>query len=151
MKQFCLGVVIAPGLMLPASAQGVDPLVGTWKLNLEKTTSSLPLDQRGSVTFAGEGQNFTNTAEGVNAQGQPYKIIFRHIYDGMPHPTTGNPIFDSTAYTRVGNTINAFRFRNGKAVLVGQAVIVPGKTYTFTQEEIDINNQPFHDVLVYDS
>jgi hypothetical protein len=90
----CLGVVIAAGLMLPASAQGVDPLVGTWKLNLEKTTSSLPLDQRGSLTFAGEGQNFTDTAEGVNAQGQPYKYIFRHIYDGMPHPTTGNPNFD---------------------------------------------------------
>jgi hypothetical protein len=26
-------------LTLPASVQGVDPLIGTWKLNVEKSTS----------------------------------------------------------------------------------------------------------------
>jgi hypothetical protein len=35
MKQFCLGIIVAIGLTLPAFGQGVDPLIGTWKLNLE--------------------------------------------------------------------------------------------------------------------
>jgi hypothetical protein len=77
-------------------------------------------------------------------------MVFRHIYDGMPQPTTGSPDFDQTTYTRIGNTINSVRFRQGKAVEVGQAVIVPGKTYTLTTEGIDANGQSYRGVGVYD-
>jgi hypothetical protein len=150
MKQLCLGIIVAIGLTLPAFGQGVDPLVGSWKLNHEKSTATGPLNRSQTLTFTGEGQNFINTAEGVNAQGQAFKVVFRHIYDGQPHPTTGNAIYDSTAFTRIGNTINAVRFKNGKPVSVGQGIIVPGKTYTFTETLIDLNNQIVHSVLVFD-
>jgi hypothetical protein len=150
MKRLGLGSIVAIGLTLPAFGQGVDPLVGTWKMNVEKSTGTVPLNRSMTLTFTGEGQNFIDTAEGVDAEGKPFKIVFRHIYDGMPHPTTGSPLFDSTTYTRVGNTINAVRFRSGKVVLVGQAVIVPGKSYTFSEEGVDLNNHPYHDVTVYD-
>jgi hypothetical protein len=150
MKQLGLGIIVAIGLTLPAFGQGVDPLIGTWKLNLEKSTSTAPLPRSVTLTWSWEGQNLIDTAEGVNAQGQPIKNIVRHIYDGMPHPSTGSPDFDATAYTRIGNTINLVRFRQGKTVEVGQAVIVPGKTYTLSVEGIDANNQPYHSVGVYD-
>ena len=137
--------------MLPAFGQGVDPLIGTWKLNTEKSMGSPgSVPKNMSNTFVGEGQNFTNTAEGVDAQGQPLKVVFRHIYDAMPHPTTGNPNYDSTTYTRIGNTINVVRFRQGKTVEVAQAVVLPCKTYTVTAEGIDVNRQPYHYVLVSD-
>ena len=135
-------------MTLPAFGQGVDPLIGTWKLNLEKSTSTNPLQK--SQTNAGEGHNFTLTVDGVDAQGQAYKMIVRHIYDGQPHPTTGNPNYDSTAFTRVGNTINAVRFRNRKVVEVAQGVIVPGKTYKFREEGIDVNGQPYHVIFAFD-
>jgi hypothetical protein len=110
----------------PAFGQRVDPLIGTWKLNLEKSTAfGFTLTESTTLTWSGEGQNFINTAEGVDAQGQSFKMIFRHIYDGQPHPTTGNPKWDATAYTRIGNTINIIRFRQGKTVSVERAVIVP--------------------------
>jgi hypothetical protein len=151
MKRLGLGITVAIGLTLPVFGQGVDPWVGTWKLNVEKSTAAgIPLDRSITLTVTGEGRTFTNNAEGVDAQGQAYKIVFRHIYDGMPHPTTGNPNYDSTTYTRIGNTINTIRFRQGKPVEVGQGVIVPGKTYTFTQEGINVNNQSYHAVLVFD-
>jgi hypothetical protein len=38
MKHLCLATIVAIGLTLQAFGQGVDPLVGTWKLNLEKST-----------------------------------------------------------------------------------------------------------------
>jgi hypothetical protein len=115
-------------LTLPAFGQGVDPLVGTWKLNLEKSTAfGFALTKSTTLTWSGEGQNFINTAERLDAQGQSFKMIFRHIYDGQPHPTTGNPEWDATAYTRNGNTINIVRFRQGKTVSVEQAVIVPAR------------------------
>jgi hypothetical protein len=150
MRQLGLGVVVAIGLTFPAFGQGVDPVIGTWKLNVDKSTSTVPLFKSITLNFAGEGQNLTDTVEGVDAQGQPFKVIYRHIYDGMPHPTTGIPDYDSSTYTRIGNTINAVRFRNGKAVLVSQSVIVPGKTYTSTEEGVDVNNRSYHDVLVFD-
>jgi hypothetical protein len=99
MKQFCLGIIVAIGLTLPAFGQGGDPVIGTWKLNLEKQRI---------------------------------------------------PTYDSTIYTRIGNTINAVRFRTGKPVEVAQIVIVPGKTLTNTAEGIDENNQPYHYVQIYD-
>jgi hypothetical protein len=150
MKQFCLGIFIAIALTLPAFGQGLDPLIGTWKLNLAKSLSNVPLPKSLILAFAGEGQTLTDTADLVDDQGRASKIVFRHIYDGMSHPTTGNPNYDSTIYTRIGDTINAVRFRAEKPVEVAQAVIVPGKTYTVTEEGIDVNNQPYHVVLVFD-
>ena len=151
MKSCLLGIAVAIGLTLPAFGQGVDPLVGSWKLNLEKPTYvGLPAPKSLTLTWTGEGQNLIDTAEGVDAQGQATHAVFRHIYDGMPHPTTGNPDYDSTTYTRIGNTINEVLFRQGKLVEVGQAVIVPGKTYTLTAEGVAANNQPYHFLLVFD-
>jgi hypothetical protein len=120
-------------LTLPAFWKGVDPLIGTWKLNFEKSTQvgGIPL-KSATQTWSGEGQTFTNVAEGLSEQGQAFKVTFRHIYDGMPRPTPttlNNPDYDASAYTRVGNTINAVRFKQGKTVEVGQIAITPGKSY----------------------
>ena len=151
MKQFCLGVVVAVGMALPAFSQGVDPLIGTWKLNPEKSTyvGAVPPKSQ-TLTFTGEGRNFIDTVEGVDAQGQSFKLVFQHIYDGMPHPLTGSPDYDSTTFTRTGNTISSVRFKNGKTVVVSQMQIVPGKTITLVTGGINVNNQPFYTVTVMD-
>jgi hypothetical protein len=151
MKRLYLGVVVVASLTLPSFGQGVDPLVGTWKLNIEKSTVvGIPRFQSLTQNYSGEGQNFIDTVDAVDAQGQATHAIFRHIYDGMPHPTTGNPDYDSTAYTRVGNTINGVRFRQGKTVEVMQGVIILGKTYTIRAEGIAANGQSYHYVMVLD-
>ena len=150
MKRFCLGIIIAIGLTLLAFGQGVDPLVGSWKLNLEKSTyigTTPPKSQ--ILTWTGEGQTLINNAETVDAQGRTFKSVFRHIYDGMPHETTDFPNVDSSTYNRIGNVLSIARFKNGKQVFVSQAIIVPGKTYTITTGGI-INNQPVFSVAVYD-
>jgi hypothetical protein len=136
-------------LTLPASAQGVDPYIGTWKLNVEKSTStSLSKSQTNVVTK--EGQDFITTGDGINAQGQALKLIFTVNFDGQPHPSTGNPNYDSTAYVRIGNTFNFTRYKNGKTVEIGQIVIVPGKMLTATAEGVTPNSQPYHYALVFD-
>jgi hypothetical protein len=92
MRRIILACALAGILGVPAFGQGVDPIIGTWKLNLEKSTyTGAPTAPKNrTATFAGEGQNLAVTAEGVEANGQPLKVIFRHIYDGQPHPTTGS-------------------------------------------------------------
>jgi hypothetical protein len=87
MKRLGLSVVVVAGVTFPAFGQGVEPL-----MNLEKSTSTAPLQRSATLTWSGEGQNLIDTSEGVDAQDQPFKNIVRHIYDGMPHPSTGSLI-----------------------------------------------------------
>jgi hypothetical protein len=81
---FYIIVILASIFALPAFSQGVDPLIGTWKLNLEKSTSTAPLPRSVTLTWSWEGQNLIDTAEGVDAQGQSRRMVFRHTYDGKP-------------------------------------------------------------------
>jgi hypothetical protein len=111
------------------------PLIGTWKLNLEKskyTPGSAPKSQ--TLNFRQDGQNITNTSQAIDAQGNAITIVFMHIYDGQPHPSTGSPIFDATAYTRLdANTIIFSRSKAGKLVQIGNGVVSQDtKTYTVT-------------------
>jgi len=137
-------------LTLPAFGQDVDPLIGAWKFNPAKSTSTRPLAKSITVNIVREGQDIVNTHDGVDAQGQPFKLVMHQIYDGMPHPTTGSPNYDSSAFTRIGNTVNAVRFKNGKIVEVAQFIIDPGKTYSGHAEGIAANGQPYHFFLWYD-
>jgi hypothetical protein len=86
----------------------------------------------------------------VNAQGHAVKVVFQHIYDGLPHPTPGSPDWDSVAYTRTGNTINFNRFKNGRTVQIGELLIAPGKTFTLIVGGVAADNQPFYTVAVFD-
>jgi hypothetical protein len=83
MRSIFLAIATLSIIATSALGQGVDPLSGTWKLSLEKSTyigNQPPKSQ--TNTFTGEGQQFVDTVEGVNAQGQAVKIVFQHIYDG---------------------------------------------------------------------
>jgi hypothetical protein len=149
MKQFCLGVVVAIGLTLPAFGQGVDPLIGTWKLNNTKSTGSTFRSLTSTFTAAG-GQNLVLASDGVDTQGNTYHGTLRHTYDGMPHPTEGSPdVADSTSYTRLEDTISVVRFKQGKVVEVSQSVFVSGKTYTNSGVSV-VNGQIGHFTLVFE-
>jgi hypothetical protein len=151
MRRIILAVALAGVLAVPAFGQGVDRLIGTWKLNLEKSTFTgrAPPKSR-TATFAGEGHTFTVTIEGVEAKGQALKLIYRHIYDGQPHPTTGSPDSDSSSYHRFGNSISGTFFKNGKVVGLTQIQLVPGKTFTVTEEGIAADGLLYHGVSVFE-
>ena len=126
-----VGVAIAalPQLGLAQSS----PLIGTWKLNLEKSKFvGSPLPRSQTLTYQQDGQNIRNTSQGIDAQGNPMTGVLMHIYDGQPHPSTGNPDYDASAYTRIdANTLIIARFKAGKLIAVGTLVISPdGKTFT---------------------
>jgi hypothetical protein len=154
MRRIIFAGVLTGILGVPAFGQGVDPLIGTWKYNPQKSTGfAFTFPKIQILTWvAGEGGNLINTADTVDDQGRAFKATFLHTYDGMPHPTTNYPGLDSSTYTRSGNIINITRSYKGKQVQVAQAVIDPGKTYTLTAGGIDPlnNNQPYYFITVYD-
>jgi hypothetical protein len=128
-------------------------LLGKWKLNLDKSKFSPgPPPKSQTLNFEGVGQDFKNTAETVDAQDQATKIVFMHIYDGKPHPTTGNPLFDATTYTIVdAHHVKWVRSKADKAVQTGSNEISSdGKTFTVTTEGVGPNGQPISNVAVYE-
>jgi hypothetical protein len=151
LTSFCLGAAA-----LPAIGNAEDnPLIGMWKLNLEKSKYNPgPAPRSSTLNFVADGANLTNTAEGTDAQGQATKTVFTHIYDGKPHPTTGVPggLFDSTTYTRIdAHAVNWVRSKDGKTVQTGSNVLsADGKTFTVTTEGTGPNGQPIHNVAVYE-
>jgi hypothetical protein len=147
------------GLAFAASPQVAlaqsDPLDGIWQLNLAKSKlTGGPLAGFKSIThyFHGEGQNRRDTLVGIDAQGNPWSAVFSNIYDGQPHPTTGNPAYDASTYTRVNAyTISYSRTKAGKVVVTGTAVVSQdGKTLTVTEKGTDANGREYNFVLVYD-
>jgi hypothetical protein len=129
---------------------GVDPLIGTWKLNAAKSTGSPWRSLTITFTVA-EGQNLIAATDGVNNQGQQLRGTIRHTYDGMPHPTDGSPDADATIYTRLEDTISIVRFKQGKVAEVSQSIVVPNKTYTNTGIlVVAATGKAEHFVLVFD-
>jgi hypothetical protein len=150
MRRIILACALAGILGVPAFGQGVDPLIGTWKLNPAKSTSvGAELDKSQTLTYTRDGQNIVNNYETIDAKNQVFKGVLSHIYDGKPHSSTGSPDTNATAYTRMGNIISFVRSQNGKPVFVGQGII-DGNTYTVITGGINASNQPLYQVYVYD-
>jgi hypothetical protein len=121
-------------LALPAFGQGVDPLIGTWKLNLAKSKFDGPAPAA-LLTFEAVGQASKVTAESVDAQGNPTKIVLGpYLYDGRPYPASGSSAWDASSYKIINNsTAEIIRTKAGKVVLTETRVLsADGRTLTFT-------------------
>jgi hypothetical protein len=83
-----------------------NPLVGTWKLNLEKSKYSPdPAPKSSTRTTEAVGQSYRTTFEGISAEGTPTKVVFGpYSYDGKPYPVTGTPTYDAASYKQISNT-----------------------------------------------
>jgi hypothetical protein len=151
LTSFCLAATALLGIGIAED----NPLIGSWKLNLEKSKYSPgPAPRSLTLNFVADGANLTNTAEGIDAQGKATKSVFAHIYDGKPHPTTGvaGGLYDSSTYTRIdAHTVNFVRSKDGKTVQTGSIVLsADGKTLTVTTEGTGPDGQPIHNVAVYE-
>jgi hypothetical protein len=117
------------------------PLIGTWKLNVQKSNTPGPPPRSVTMTYQQDGQNIKNTLQGTDAQGNPIAGVLMHVYDGQPHPSTGTPNIDSSAYTRIdANTFIFSRLKAGKLVATGNGVISQdGKTLTLINSTTGTN------------
>ncbi len=134
-------------------AAQTDPLIGLWKLNLAKSTFAPgPAPRSNTLTYQGAGANLTATAELVDSTGKTTKVVFMRVYDGQPHPTTGSPDYDASAYTRVdANTFIISRTKAGKLVEVDTQVISQdGRTNTVNARGVTAAGQPTNIVQVFE-
>jgi hypothetical protein len=136
-------------------AQGADPHVGTWKLNLAKSKFSPgPGPKALTIVYTADASGLVQTTQGTDPDGKPInppKLTI--MFDGKDHPTPGNPNWDTTAWKRVdGRTFELERKKGGKMVNTATSTVsADGKTMTTTARGVSPQGQPNSTAtLVYD-
>ena len=147
------GLLVALANVPRPSAAQANPFVGTWVLNVAKSTFTpgpAPKSQTGIYEVVGAGVRVNST--GVDGQGKPISTRYTANFDGKDYPVTGNADYDAIVLRRVdANTIEFTRKRAGKVVQTGTNVVSKdGKTRTITVDGTNAQGQTVHNVSVYD-
>ncbi len=156
-RQTCLIVVAALGLVVALAgstlAQSSDPRLGTWTLNLARSTYPAgTAPTRVTFTNAAEGASVKVTVEAVAADGTAARWGYTANYDGKDYPITGHPSRDTIAATRIdANTVKSVYKKAGTVTLTQTSVVSnDGKTITITSTGTDPKGQAVKSVAVYD-
>jgi len=153
-----LGVVLAIGMVLglsvvDLSAQMNDPRIGTWKLNVAKSTYSPgPAPQSLTVKVEGAGQGEKATADFVNADGSRTTTLYTANFDGKDSPLTGSPAGDMVSLKRIDAQTTERTDKKGDKVVqvLARVVSTDGKTMTVTTKGTNAQGQAVNNVAVFD-
>jgi len=168
--------LLAIACMLSASrlaAQAADPILGTWALNVARSTfgaGPAPRSESRTYVLAGEETKMTfksaseprtyrtvrqeikATSEGVDADGQATTGEWTFAYDGQDRPMAGSPDADMLSAKRLDAVTTQFTGKKaGRVVLVSTAEIsAEGKVLTIRTKGINARGQTIDDVAVFD-
>ena len=156
MKTLLRLALAALAITSTVAAFGADHSIGTWKVNVEKSTynpGSLPIKSLTSVREAADGGvKVTNTGE--RADGTAVNATYTAKYDGSPSSVSG----EGSRYDTVSikqTDANTFTWdakkSTGKYHSHGRIVVSPdGKTMTLRSTGTDADGKAMAATLVYD-
>jgi hypothetical protein len=132
-----------------------DPAVGTWHLNISKSTYDPgPPPKSSVVTVESAGQGIKVTAKSIDAAGNAASTQYASSLDGKDAQVTlvGSQDFDTVALKRVDAlTVEGARKKNGKVVQTYSRVVSKdGKTMTITTKGTNAKGQNISNVAVYE-
>ena len=158
MKKSCL-IVWAMAFLnagfagLELLAQAPDPLIGTWELNVAKSTFKTgPRLKSSTRTFEAVPNGLKYSGQSVNTDGTTSATQWTAYFDGKDYPIKGDPNSDTISLKRIDrfNTEGTFK-KAGKVVShLTRNVSQDGKIWTLTVEGTDAQGKPFAYVLVFD-
>ena len=122
-------------LVSGVAAQTVDPLAGTWRLNVaqSKYATATPPKNQTTTLHAVDG-GIHEAVERVNADGTTTRWDVTAKYDGRDYPVKGDPSRDTVALTRVDpRTVDVVNKKAGAVVSRMRIVVAAdGKSRTNT-------------------
>jgi hypothetical protein len=152
--EFAAIIALAAVATGTAMAQS-NPLVGTWKLNVEKSKYSPgPAPKSLTRTVVANGDGVKYTFEGTAADGTALAYSFSVNFDGKDNPVTGAMPggVDSISAKRINATTYEATTKKGGKVIGSSKVTVSGdgKTTTVDAKGTNAKGEATHDVSVYD-
>ena len=149
-------VLVSLAALLAASSTArtqSDPWMGTWKVNLARSTyrpGPAPT-VAGTIKMEPLAGGFKTTIDATNPQGQPTHTETVGKFDGKDNPVTGAPTPNTTAaYKRSnGRTFEVMGKVDGKPTVTTRVVVsADGKTLTATQTGKNAQGENVNNVIV---
>jgi hypothetical protein len=154
LRALLIGSVVAFGASTAVFAgDAADPVVGTWKLNLEKSKFNPGPAVKSQTRVYTQGKDgITVKADGVGADGSAMSQHCTYKYDGKDYPFAGAPLFDSIALKQVdAHTVTSTQKKAGKVVgTTERKLSADGKVLTLESKGTNANGAAFDDVMVFD-
>jgi len=148
-----LAIVAATSGVAIAEAAAPDPVIGTWQLNISKSTFTPGPAYKSQVrTYSQSGQSIALVIKTVAADGKEVTSQTTYQLDGKDYPWTGNPDVDTGAVKQVESNTAKFTLKKaGKVVQAGsRTVSKDGKTLTLKSKGTTAKGEKSEDVLVFD-
>jgi hypothetical protein len=138
----------------PAKPAEPDPVLGSWVLNMAKSTfvGGIPPFTAQTVTFDSGSTGLTVTTETTNRDGTVLRSVYTAKYDGKRYPISGAPNVDSVAFARLdARTVERFDTKGNTFVGSVTRVVSPdGKTLSVMSKPIGAQGRTVGSLLVYD-
>jgi ABC-type Na+ efflux pump permease subunit len=137
-----------------ALAQAADPQIGTWQLNVAKSTFDPgPAPKLGTTKIEAAGTGAKVIVDQTAADGTTRHWEFTANYDGKDIPIVGdNPDADTVARTRISaTTVETISRKAGKVVATQQSTVsADGKIRTVTTKGVNAAGKTVNNVAVYE-
>jgi len=135
------------------AANATDPVIGTWTLNIEKSTIAADRVPKSLTrTYAAAAGGTSMTVTGVNADGSTISQSAMLTYDGKDDAFTGSTIWDTLSLKKVnGSTVKSELKKDGKVVgHTTRTISGQGKVLTLTTTYKSAKGGTIHETDVYD-
>jgi pimeloyl-ACP methyl ester carboxylesterase len=130
-----------------------DPVLGTWKLNVEKSTFAPGPGWKSQIrVYKSTSAGIAVTWVGVGAKDERMRVSYVYNYDGKDYPLAGSGNYDALAAEHLDAlTVRSVEKRDGKAAGTAMLVVSPdGKILTVTDDGTNRKGEAFSQVLVFD-
>jgi hypothetical protein len=151
MKQFLANLMFGTLFAVAGAAIAVgaaaDPVIGTWKLDVAKSTfGASPAVKAQTRAYSQSAQGITLDMKTVGADGKETTVQTTYQFDGKDYPVTGTADYDSLSAKQIDANTAEFTLKKG-AKTVGttrRTVSKDGKTLTATNK-----NAKGEDTLIF--
>ena len=150
---FIAALLSLSAVALTAQTKPGDPWLGTWKVDLAKSTfdpGPTPM-VAATMTIERAGSGMKTTITNVDAEGKPVPTETLWAFDGKDNPVKGAQAPNTTAaYKRIdGRTFEVSSKVDGKPTVTTRVVVSSdGKTLTATQTGTNPQGQNVKNVVV---
>jgi hypothetical protein len=148
-----LAIASAVGGAPNARAADPDPVVGTWQLNVSKSTFTAGQAIKSQTRrYSQSGGTISLDMKTVGADGKAATTHTSYQFDGKDAPVTGNPDYDTLSPKRVDSNTAEFTLKKGGKMVgtTSRTVSKDGATLTSKTKITTATGEKSENVLVFD-
>jgi hypothetical protein len=145
--------LVLAALISTAAWAETDAGLGTWKLNLKKSSFKAgTAPKQALLSFEASGKGVKSRQEWVSASGDKTEAEYTANYDGKDYRVKGSAAVDSIALKmRDARTVDRWDKKDGKVVqYFTRRVSADGKTMMVTHKATAPDGKPFENVMLFE-